>query len=103
MFQHANHRSELTPRMRIPHDRFHLDVERLDSSEWATLTKTERALAALVARGMTNRQVAERLFISRHTVDSHLRHIFLKLGINSRVGLAYLVAQHALKTEEVSA
>ena len=41
-------------------------------------------------RGLTNREVAERLFLSPHTVSSHLRHVFGKLGINSRVELARL-------------
>jgi DNA-binding CsgD family transcriptional regulator len=53
-----------------------VDLERPDTTAWATLTKAERTLSALVAKGMTNRQVGERLFISRHTVDAHLRHIF---------------------------
>ena len=61
---------------------------------WASLTEAERTLAELVADGMTNRQAAEQLFISHHTVDAHLRHIFHKLGINSRVTLARLVAVH---------
>ena len=66
---------------------------------WSSLTESERALAALVAEGMTNRQVAEVLFISRHTVDAHLRHIFTKLDINSRVGLARLFAVHTFAEE----
>ena len=77
----------------------YVDVEHADVTAWGTLTKAEVTLSALVAKGMTNRQVAERLFISRHTVDAHLRHIFRKLGINSRVGLAHLVALHALTRE----
>jgi DNA-binding CsgD family transcriptional regulator len=85
----------------IVDDMAYVDVEYADATAWATLTRAERTLAALVAKGMTNRQVGERLFISRHTVDAHLRHIFRKLGINSRVGLAHLVALHAL-TPEVS-
>jgi DNA-binding CsgD family transcriptional regulator len=59
----------------------------------AGLTRAERDVARLVARGLTNRQVAEQLFISPHTVDSHIRHIFGKLGINRRVELARLVAR----------
>jgi DNA-binding CsgD family transcriptional regulator len=47
----------------------------------------------LVAEGATNRQVAERLFISPYTVNSHLRHIFGKLDINSRVELARIAAR----------
>jgi DNA-binding CsgD family transcriptional regulator len=96
----SNDRSEAIALGRIVNDMMtYVDVERPDVTAWATLTRAERALAALVARGMTNRQVAERLFISRHTVDAHLRHIFLKLGLNSRVGLAYHVALHALTPE----
>jgi DNA-binding CsgD family transcriptional regulator len=74
-----------------------------DTTAWATLTKAERNLSTLVAKGMTNRQVAERLFISRHTVDAHLRHIFRKLGINSRVGLAHLVALQSMTPEPSNA
>jgi DNA-binding CsgD family transcriptional regulator len=54
----------------------------------ASLTDTERSVASLVAEGLTNRQIAERVFISRHTVDFHLRSIFRKVGVASRVELA---------------
>lgn len=54
---------------------------------WDSLTETEHTVAALVAEGLTNQQVAVRMFLSRHTVDFHLRHIFRKLGIDSRVVL----------------
>jgi len=53
----------------------------------ASLTDTERSVASLVAEGLTNRQIAERVFISRHTVDFHLRSIFRKIGVASRVEL----------------
>lgn len=56
------------------------------------LTDSERALADFVAEGYTNREIASRLFLSPHTVDAHLRQIFRKLGINSRVDLTRLVA-----------
>jgi predicted ATPase/DNA-binding CsgD family transcriptional regulator len=52
------------------------------------LTAREQEIAVLVADGLTNRQVAEKLFISRRTVDAHLEHIFGKLRITSRVMLA---------------
>jgi transcriptional regulator of acetoin/glycerol metabolism/DNA-binding CsgD family transcriptional regulator len=53
-----------------------------------SLTETESLVANLVAEGLTNRQIAERVFISRHTVDFHLRSIFRKVGVASRVELA---------------
>ena len=59
-----------------------------ETSGWAAMTTAELAVARLVAEGLTNREVAERLFISPHTVNSHLRHVFSKLRINSRVELA---------------
>jgi len=55
---------------------------------WASLTESELAVVRLVAEGHTNRQVAQRLVLSPHTVSTHLRHAFTKLKINSRVELA---------------
>ena len=51
------------------------------------LTSREREIAALVASGLSNRQIADRLFISRRTVDAHVNHIYAKLRISSRVQL----------------
>jgi DNA-binding CsgD family transcriptional regulator len=63
-------------------------------TSWTALTETELAVARLVAEGLTNRDTAERLFISPHTVSTHLRHVFAKLGINSRVELTRLAGEH---------
>lgn len=65
------------------------------TSVWADLTQSELAVVRLVAEGATNRQAAERLYVSPHTVHSHLRHAFTKLGIRSRVELARLYSDHA--------
>jgi DNA-binding CsgD family transcriptional regulator len=62
---------------------------------WESLTDSERSIADLIAEGLTNREVATRLFLSPHTVDAHLRHIFRKLDIRSRVELARMVAEHS--------
>jgi DNA-binding CsgD family transcriptional regulator len=61
---------------------------------WAAMTDSELAVARLVALGLTNRDVAERLFVSPHTVNSHLRQIFAKLDIKSRVALTRLANDH---------
>ncbi|MFG1708394.1 AAA family ATPase [Nonomuraea sp. M3C6] len=60
---------------------------------WDSLTDTERAVAGLIARGLTNRQAAGRMFLSPHTVSTHLRRIFAKLDIASRVELTRIVAE----------
>jgi DNA-binding CsgD family transcriptional regulator len=62
---------------------------------WVSLTQTEARVARLVADGLTNAKVAERMFLSRHTIDFHLRQIYRKLGIGSRVELTRLVLEHA--------
>jgi non-specific serine/threonine protein kinase len=51
------------------------------------LTNREREIAALVAEGLSNRDIAARLIISKRTVDAHVEHIFSKLGVSSRVQL----------------
>jgi DNA-binding CsgD family transcriptional regulator/tetratricopeptide (TPR) repeat protein len=67
-----------------------LDTAEPETEGWGALTASELSVARLVAEGLTNREVAERLFVSPHTVNSHLRHVFTKVGINSRVELARL-------------
>ena len=54
---------------------------------WEALTSAEAAVAQLASEGKTDREIAETLFISPHTVNTHLRHIFDKLGVNSRISL----------------
>jgi DNA-binding CsgD family transcriptional regulator len=58
---------------------------------WESLTATEQAVSLLVAEGLTNGAVARRLYISPHTVNTHLRHVFAKLGVPNRVALATAV------------
>jgi predicted ATPase/DNA-binding CsgD family transcriptional regulator len=59
------------------------------------LTPRERQIALLVARGLSNKDVAERLVISKRTVDAHVNHIFGKLGLSSRVQLTIWLRDHA--------
>ena len=56
------------------------------------LTEGERRVAALVAEGRTNREVAAALFLGERTVETHLTHVYRKLGIRSRAELAHLLA-----------
>jgi DNA-binding CsgD family transcriptional regulator len=52
------------------------------------LTPAERRVAVLVAEGRTNREVAAALFLGERTVETHLSHVYAKLGIRSRTELA---------------
>ncbi|MER5310657.1 AAA family ATPase [Streptomyces sp. NPDC002773] len=61
------------------------------SGAWPELTAAETRVVRLVARGLTNQQVAEHLSLSPHTVSSHLRRAYTKLDISSRVELTRLV------------
>ncbi|MFD3585780.1 AAA family ATPase [Streptomyces sp. NPDC058683] len=66
---------------------------------WEDLTESERRLIPLVVGGLTNRAIADRLYVSVHTVNTHMKHIFAKLGINSRVELTRLAIERGTGTE----
>jgi DNA-binding CsgD family transcriptional regulator len=63
-------------------------------SGWEALTATERQIVALASQGLTNPEIGRRLFISPRTVQSHLGHVFTKVGLTSRVELAAQAASH---------
>ena len=56
-----------------------------------SLTAQQERIARLVAEGATNREIAERMFLSTRTVDHHLRNVFARLGVRSRTELARLI------------
>lgn len=63
------------------------------STGWASLTPTEGDVVRLVGDGLTNKDIAARLFVSPRTVESHLSHVYAKLGLSSRVQLAQAAAR----------
>jgi predicted ATPase/DNA-binding CsgD family transcriptional regulator len=58
------------------------------------LSKREREIAELVTEGLGNREIAERLLLAKRTVDSHVEHIFNKLGFSSRTQIAAWISRH---------
>ena len=66
------------------------------SSGWAGLTPTEVRVVALAAEGLTNRQIAERMFVAPGTVKVHLGHVFTKLGVTTRAELAAAATKRSL-------
>jgi DNA-binding CsgD family transcriptional regulator len=61
---------------------------------WASLTRTERDVVRLVSEGLANNDIATGLFVSPRTVQSHLTHVYTKLGLTSRVELVQEAARH---------
>jgi len=64
------------------------------SSGWASLTPTELDVARLVGEGLANKEIGAKLLISPRTVETHLTHVYTKLGLNSRVQLAQKAASY---------
>ena len=66
--------------------------------ELARLTPREREIAALVARGLANREIAETLTVAQRTVETHVHNILGKLELTSRGQLAFWGVEHGLLT-----
>lgn len=66
---------------------------------WRALTDTELAVVELVAEGMTNRAIGDHLFMSPRTVETHLNHVFRKLGLGSRIEVATAFTTHNAPAE----
>ena len=69
-------------------------THRRAQSGWQSLTPSERAVVDLVAEGLSNPQIGQRLYVSRRTVQTHLAHVFAKLHITSRTQLAAEAVRH---------
>ena len=66
---------------------------------FGTLTRRELEVAVFVARGMTNREIAELLVLSERTIDNHVQHVMDKLGAHRRSEIAAWVAARGLTKE----
>ena len=64
------------------------------TSGWASLTPMERDVVRLVSEGLVNNDTATRVFVSPRTVQTHLTHVYTKLGLTSRVQLIQEAARH---------
>jgi DNA-binding CsgD family transcriptional regulator len=67
-----------------------------DAPDPTLLTPREREIAALIARGLTSREIAERLLIGKGTADAHADHIRGKVGLRSRAEIAAWAVSHGL-------
>jgi len=64
------------------------------TSGWASLTPTAHEVVGLLCRGLANKDIATRLFVSPRTVQTHLTHAYAKRGLSSRVQLLQEAARH---------
>ena len=73
-----------------------------DSEEEKTLTQREQEIVTYVVKGFTNKQIADKLFLSQHTVVTHRRNIASKLNIQSSAGLTvYAIANKLVRLEDI--
>ncbi|MDT5081911.1 MAG: hypothetical protein QOJ80_6548 [Mycobacterium sp.] len=84
----------LTPDEAIAYARRGRGERKRPTSGWASLTPSERDVVRLLSDGLPNKEIAAKLFISPRTVQSHLTHVYAKLGLSSRVQLAQEAARH---------
>jgi DNA-binding CsgD family transcriptional regulator len=89
---HARLRSELAGRGLILRPR---RQPARPSTGWESLTATEGKVVELVGAGLTNSEIAQRLFVSRRTIESHLARVYPKLGLGRRTELVAAVLSHA--------
>jgi ATP/maltotriose-dependent transcriptional regulator MalT len=69
---------------------------RISAAARAGMTRREVEVLALVAEGLSNRQIAERLVVSEHTVHSHLANLYARLGVSSRAAAVALASERGL-------
>jgi DNA-binding NarL/FixJ family response regulator len=72
---------------------------RAKAEKYGGLTQRERSVAALIAQGKSNREIAEQLVVSERTVETHMANILFKLGFSSRTQVAGWVVEVGLDKE----
>lgn len=73
-----------------------------ESEEEKTLSQREKEIVTYVVKGFTNKQIADKLFLSQHTVVTHRRNIASKLNIHSSAGLTvYAIASKLVRLEDI--
>jgi DNA-binding NarL/FixJ family response regulator len=75
---------------------YRLSPRRAAAARYGGLSPREREVAALIARGLTNRQIAEALVLSEGTVENYVQRIMGKLGFNRRAQIAAWAVEHGL-------
>jgi predicted ATPase/DNA-binding CsgD family transcriptional regulator len=75
-------------------------ARRRPATGWASLTPAELEVVRLVVDGLSNPEIGSRLFMSRGTVKSHLSHVYAKLGVANRTGLATLATPRLAKADD---
>jgi non-specific serine/threonine protein kinase len=78
------------------------DLRKVEAHPAGRLSPREREVAALVARGLSNRTIATQLSITERTAGAHVEHILDKLGFTSRTQIGVWAAEHALLTRTPS-
>jgi len=73
-------------------------TRRRASVGWDSLTDAEREVARRIDEGLRNAEIAEQLFVSRRTVESHVSRLYAKLGVSTRVALANAIRSHSADT-----
>jgi DNA-binding NarL/FixJ family response regulator len=73
-----------------------ISPRRAEAEKYGGLTERERSVAVLIARGMSNREIADKLVVSERTVETHVANILFKLGYDSRTQVAAWVIEVGL-------
>ena len=89
--------SDLLTTLQMPALVVHREQDMIPLADARAVAEGEWRVVALAAQDHTNAEIADRLFLSRYTVETHLKHVFAKLGLRSRAELAAVAASARTK------